>query len=63
MFLAFNFLCVQYYNMEKFRYVTVLVPRHILYSSRREQTLIMIKDNNYPVIDDVAMSVKSKLKI
>lgn len=63
MFLAFNFLCVQYYNMEKFRYVTVLVPRDILYSSRREQTLIMIKDNNYPVIDDVAMSVKSKLKI
>lgn len=49
--------------MEKFRYVTVLVPRHILYSSRREQTLIMIKDNNCPVIDDVAMSEKSKLKI
>ena len=49
--------------MEKFRCLTVLVPGHILYSSRREQTLIMIKDNNYPVIDHVAMSVKSKLKI
>jgi hypothetical protein len=47
--------------MEKFRYVTV--PGHILYSSRREQTLIMIKDNNYPVIEELAVGVKLKLKI
>ena len=61
MFLTFNFLYLRYLIWKNLG--MLLVPGHISCSSRREQTLIMIKDNNYPVIEELAMGVKLKLKI